>query len=261
MTVKNTLNEIVKFIKKGNYARKSRKNFNYRIRTTFLEDYSATEENLDIFQHIKYGKVLSFNRWLIIGFKVKEKDVSVMDILFKVESMENIPNQVKKSFPNLTYAQLEAVLRITTIFLGELEASRNHNLPISYRTLNNRMLDKTVYFLNKNDYSTKLLDKFSQEIMQLFLEDCSETEENLHCFKHIEYGKVFDATKMKFPKIGFKIKGQDILVSEILHIMENMKEIPDEVKEYYPQLTYSEFYATLRLITILIGLYEDEITI
>jgi uncharacterized protein (DUF433 family) len=123
-----------------------------------------------------------------------------------------------------------------------------------------RFLDKMVNFLDKGDYSTKSLEQFNQEIMRLFLDVCSETEGNLNCFEHVEYGKVsYSSSRGKFPKIGFKLKGEDILISDILRVMENMEEVPNEVKEYYPKITHAEFRAALRMATVLITLYEDEI--
>jgi hypothetical protein len=123
-----------------------------------------------------------------------------------------------------------------------------------------RFLDNMVNFLDKGDYSTESIDKFSQEIMQLFLDVCSETEDNLNCFKHVEYGKVsHTVARGQYPKVGFKLKEQDILISEILNIMETLKEVPNEVKKYYPKVTYAEFRAALRMAIVLVTLFEDEI--
>jgi len=125
-----------------------------------------------------------------------------------------------------------------------------------------RFLDNMVNFLDKGNYSTKSVDKFNKKIMRLFLDVCSETEGNLNCFEHVEYSKVSNSfSRGKLPKIGFKLKEEDILISEILKIMENMEEIPNEVKVYYPEITYAEFRAALRMATILLTLYEDEIKI
>jgi len=56
MAIKKFLNEIVRFLKKGNYSKQSRKNFEQKIRTLFLKCYSETEENLNVFHYLKYGK-------------------------------------------------------------------------------------------------------------------------------------------------------------------------------------------------------------
>ena len=102
--------------------------------------------------------------------------------------------------------------------------------------------------------------QFSQEIMRLFLDVCSETEDNLNCFEQVEYGKVSNSSeRSQVSKIGFKLKGQDILISEILNRLENLKEVPNEVKAYYPKITYAEFRAVLRMTTVLVTFFEDEI--
>jgi len=125
MAVKSFLNEIVRFLKKGNYSRKYRKNFDQKIRTLFLKCYSETEGNLNVFHHLKYGKAPnSRTRPLEIGFKAKESDILISNILNAVEDMEYIPNEIKESFPNLTYAQWSAALRMTTVLLVELEDQR-----------------------------------------------------------------------------------------------------------------------------------------
>jgi hypothetical protein len=120
MAVKSFLNEIVRFLKKGNYSKKFRKKFDKKIRTLFLECYSETEENLDVFHYLKYGKAPN-PCGPLIGFKVKEQDILIMDILNTMECMENIPNEVKNSFPNLTYAQWSAASRMATTLLIELD--------------------------------------------------------------------------------------------------------------------------------------------
>jgi hypothetical protein len=126
MAVKSFLNEIIQFLilKKGKYSQKSRKNFDQKIRTLFLECYSETEENLNAFHCLKYGK--SPNRYgpSVLGFKVKESDILISDILNAVEDMKDIPSEIKESFPNLTYAQWDAAMRITTVLLLRLEDCR-----------------------------------------------------------------------------------------------------------------------------------------
>jgi hypothetical protein len=125
MAVKSFLNEIVRFLilKKGKYSQKSRKNFDQKIRTLFLESYSETEENLNVFHYLKYG-IAPNPCGQVIGFKVKEQNILIMDILNTVESMEDVPNEIKESYPNLTYPQWSAALRMTTVLLLELEDRR-----------------------------------------------------------------------------------------------------------------------------------------
>jgi hypothetical protein len=126
MATTRFLNEIVQFLilKKGKYSQKSRKNFDQKIRTLFLEYSSETEENLNAFHCLKYGKGTNRCGPLAIGFKVKKSDILISDILNVVEGIEEVPSEIKESFPNLTYAQWSAIMRITTVLLVELEDCR-----------------------------------------------------------------------------------------------------------------------------------------
>jgi hypothetical protein len=126
MAVKRFLNEIVRFLvlKKGNFSNKFLKNLAQEIRTLFLECYSETEKNLNVFHYLKYGKATKIFGLPIIGFKVKKQDILISEILNTVENIEDIPNEIKEDFPNLTCAQWSAVLRMTTVLLLEFEYRR-----------------------------------------------------------------------------------------------------------------------------------------
>jgi hypothetical protein len=126
MAVKSFLNEIVRFLilKKGNFSNKFLKNLDQQIRSLFNEGYSETEENLNVFHYLKYGKATNPCGHPMIGFKVKEQDILISEILNTVENIEDIPNEIKEDFPNLTCAQWSAVLRMTTVLLLEFEYRR-----------------------------------------------------------------------------------------------------------------------------------------
>ncbi|MEZ4730245.1 MAG: hypothetical protein R3E79_24205 [Caldilineaceae bacterium] len=51
------------------------------------------------------------------------------------------------------------------------------------------------------------------------------------------------------PVIGLKVKGKNILVSQVLNALEDL-DLPNEVKEYYPDLTDEEWQAVTRITTI-----------
>lgn len=113
-------------------------------------------------------------------------------------------------------------------------------------------------FLNKiinKEYSVRDLSKKNEKFRQMFLKFASETEENLECLEHLEYGKLKDGESEKETS-GIKIKGKDILISDIMNALEDLDDIPDPVKEYYPDLTDREWHAAARLVTVLLLLLE-----
>ncbi len=113
-------------------------------------------------------------------------------------------------------------------------------------------------FLNKiinKEYSVRNLKEKNQRFRQIFLTFASETEENLECLKHLEYGKLREEESGKETS-GIKIKGKDILISDIMNALEGLDDIPDPVREYYPDLTDREWHAAARLVTVLLLLLE-----
>ena len=88
----------------------------------FLEINSETDDNKNCADLIEYGDVK--DSWMSMirrGFKVKDKNILVSDVLNHLENIEEIPIKLKESYPNLTTAELSAVLRISTIIFIELE--------------------------------------------------------------------------------------------------------------------------------------------
>ncbi|OQY57868.1 MAG: hypothetical protein B6245_14855 [Desulfobacteraceae bacterium 4572_88] len=98
----------------------------------------------------------------------------------------------------------------------------------------------------------------NQEFREKFLALTSETEENVNCLKHLEYGKLTDSEAERVTS-GVKIKGKDIVISEIMNAMEDIEYVPEPVKEYYPDLTNEEWQAATRFVTVMLLLISGEV--
>lgn len=116
-------------------------------------------------------------------------------------------------------------------------------------------------FLNNminKEYSRQDMIRKNQEFREKFLALTSETEENVNCLKHLEYGKLTDSEAERVTS-GVKIKGKDIVISEIMNAMEDIEYVPEPVKEYYPDLTNEEWQAATRFVTVMLLLISGEV--
>jgi len=109
--------------------------------------------------------------------------------------------------------------------------------------------------LLSSEYSEKALQQKDQIFKQLFLAFSSETSENINGLKQIEYGKVLNKASGKIT-FGVKIKNKNILVSDIMNAIEDLEDVPEPIKEYFPDLTHTEWQAATRVITVLLLFLE-----
>jgi len=89
----------------------------------------------------------------------------------------------------------------------------------------------------------------SDQLMKAFLEFGSETPDNVNCYNHIEYGLTHDWRSRAV--WGLKLKGKNLLLSEVMNVVENLK-LPNEVSKEFPELTNSEWEAITRMVTMLL---------
>lgn len=97
------------------------------------------------------------------------------------------------------------------------------------------------------------LKRYSLELKKSFLEFGLETEDNVESIRHIEFGNIGN-------NFGIKIKDKDVFISDIINAVEDIEDIPEEVKEYYPDLTDEEWQASTRLSTLILVLFEKLLT-
>lgn len=99
------------------------------------------------------------------------------------------------------------------------------------------------------------LQSRSDELMQAFLLFGSETEDNLSCVQHVEYGWV---NKRDFgpPSIcGLKLHDKPLLISDLIYALGGYDLLP-LIRQNYPDLTEEEWDATLRITTIILLSFE-----
>jgi len=98
----------------------------------------------------------------------------------------------------------------------------------------------------------------TEEVREAFLRKGSRTPDNLNCVEHIEYGTV-EGREFGPPTVsGLKVKESDVLISDVMHLVEDM-DVPDIVKKYYIDITAEEWSAITRMTTmILLSLNRNE---
>jgi hypothetical protein len=102
------------------------------------------------------------------------------------------------------------------------------------------------------------LTTLTNDIMRTLLEMGSETPDNLNCAQQIEFGRVAGREFGPATVFGLKVKGTEMLVSDVMHFVED-EGVPDTVHRYYPNLTDDQWSAVTRVTTmILLSLERDE---
>ncbi len=117
--------------------------------------------------------------------------------------------------------------------------------------------DKLCAILHATDGSS--LPELSRDLMQEFLRFGSETPDNVNCFEHVEYGIVQRPSFGETEKgCGLKLKGKNILLADILNMAEDL-DLPDDIKEYFPDLTDREWQAVMRMATMILIAFESDL--
>ncbi|MGE0084799.1 MAG: hypothetical protein AB7S75_10285 [Desulfococcaceae bacterium] len=105
---------------------------------------------------------------------------------------------------------------------------------------------------NLPNISESYLKNLDSYIKKLVVSFGSGTEDNIESMNHIELG-------YSGCNFGIKIKNKDLFVSDIVNALEDMEQPPQEVKEYYPDITDQEWQASTRLSTLLLLLFEKSV--
>jgi hypothetical protein len=79
----------------------------------------------------------------------------------------------------------------------------------------------------------------------------SETPDNLACTAHVDFGASVGRRQGPERKIGLRLAGTNVLVSDILHVAEDVA-IPEPVREAFPDLTQEAWAAVGRLVTLIL---------
>ena len=117
-------------------------------------------------------------------------------------------------------------------------------------SMDNHTLIKKLLSASEQPNLSASTTSLSDDIRRIFLKIGSETDDNLNCCEHIEYGAVRKSFSSK-NFYGLKVKGKNLLISEVMNAVEDL-EIPQEVKAYFPDLTGNEWSAVTRMITMIL---------
>lgn len=116
--------------------------------------------------------------------------------------------------------------------------------------------------------STQVADEdelydLSEDMMEAMVEFGSETDDNLNCQDHIEYGIVYNEPGNDvLSTYGLKIRDKKILLSDVMNALEALKlsDLPDEVRNLFPSsLTDAEWDATMRMATMVFLAFEHTV--
>jgi hypothetical protein len=117
---------------------------------------------------------------------------------------------------------------------------------------------KTLCSLAQHSPSKAEITNMSKQVMQAFLDFGSETPDNLDCFQNLEYGLATNDSHTSRKTVGLKLKGADVLISDVMHMIESM-EIPAEVKEDFPDLTTEQWDAITRMTVMMLFSLEQDV--
>lgn len=115
----NGLKKPLRFILDNEQGSFFGKHFNDELKMAFLSDGSETPDNLEAIEHFDFG-ICQNERGEIEGFKVKDKNIMISDVINALEGIE-LPKQVKEFIPDLNQEDLDAALRLATMILVSLE--------------------------------------------------------------------------------------------------------------------------------------------
>jgi hypothetical protein len=82
-----------------------------QLMKAFLEFGSETPDNINCYNHIEYGITHDFRSSAVLGLKLKSKDLLLSKVMNVVENLE-LPNEVRKEFPDLTDSEWDAITRM-----------------------------------------------------------------------------------------------------------------------------------------------------
>lgn len=121
-------------------------------------------------------------------------------------------------------------------------------------SLENSVAKKLFDILSEDSLET--LANQSHELLEAVLAFGSATDDNLNCIDHVEYGMVSGWPFESNESYGLKLKGKNLLLSDVMNVVENLEDVPSEVKKHFPDLTNDEWSAVTRMVTIVLVALE-----
>ena len=110
----------------------------------------------------------------------------------------------------------------------------------------------------KEGLKTNDLESISHELRLAFLEDWSDTPDNIETSDYLNFGIIKNKDTSKI-KQGLILKSQNDLISNILWTAFGDSKVPKQVLEYYPELKKEEWNQVIRIAQIVLSSFECEI--
>jgi hypothetical protein len=95
---------------------------NQKLRKVFLQQNSETPDNLESIEQIEYGEVLTGYQGPTFGLKIRGKNILLAEVVWRALEGDGGRDLILSQFPELTSKEAEAVLRICTVILLNLQA-------------------------------------------------------------------------------------------------------------------------------------------
>jgi hypothetical protein len=95
-----------------------------RIRQAFFDQNPTTPDNVESIGLISLGATTTSDGSPAVGLKVGKENLSLSHIFWKAVESDEVAELIRKRFPSLTLQEAEAVLRVCTVVLTNLEGGR-----------------------------------------------------------------------------------------------------------------------------------------
>ncbi|MEC0181023.1 hypothetical protein P4H61_05880 [Paenibacillus peoriae] len=96
------------------------------FKENFFRQSSHSPDNLESMAYIEYGVVRKkdMQNRKTFGLKVKDKDILISDIMFFLENQSVVSKCIQQEYPELTTAEIDAVLRVISISMMGLDCQQ-----------------------------------------------------------------------------------------------------------------------------------------
>src|SRR4051794_16939782 len=91
------------------------------VRRMFLEQNSRTPDNVESIDHLEVGETEGFDENNLVGLKLKNKTLSLSYVFWKSVETSQVSEMIQKEFPAISSEEADALLRICTVILTNLE--------------------------------------------------------------------------------------------------------------------------------------------
>lgn len=95
-----------------------------RMRQVFLDQNPTTPDNVESIGLISLGTITTSDGSPEVGLKVGKENLSLSHVFWRAVETDQVAELIRKRFPSLTLQEAEAVLRVCTIVLANLEGDR-----------------------------------------------------------------------------------------------------------------------------------------